>query len=479
MRKSTLRNVVATESNQREFFESPRRDLRLPASVVKPSRTVVLFELLGAAAVAVLATGVQRFAWWPVLIAALVLVCWVNELARLPLYERTTSFRGLRRCAGVVMSVLLAAVCLGWIDDAALRRGAVTAGLCLTVPLVLRLVRRLRHTQCRTLLVGDSIAVSHLITSWRTSGEAMPVGICLVEPDDDTTDPPGRTEIMGVPVLGKLEDVPLVAEGRLVHRVVVAPGPVLSAYDVRRIGWALEESRIEVAVAAEVHGAVARRIEPRVVAGRLLLSVRPPHQSVVSGFVKSTLDRLVGTVLTLLALPLIVVLAIMVRIDSPGPGLFRQERVGRGGKRFTMYKLRTMCTDAEVRKTELAELDQGAGLLFKIPEDPRITRLGKVLRQASLDELPQLINVMRGDMSLIGPRPALPSEVNEYDDWIRRRLSIKPGMTGLWQVSGRSNLPWNQAVRLDLDYVDNWTLGGDLSIARRTLRAVARREGAS
>jgi lipopolysaccharide/colanic/teichoic acid biosynthesis glycosyltransferase len=143
-----------------------------------------------------------------------------------------------------------------------------------------------------------------------------------------------------------------------------------------------------------------------------------------------------------------------------------------------MFKLRSMSVDAERLQPQLMAMNEGAGLLFKLADDPRITRLGTVLRRTSLDELPQLLNVVLGQMSLIGPRPALPSETDQYDDWIRRRLTVKPGMTGLWQVSGRSRLRWHESVNLDLDYVDNWTLRGDLEIASRTIGAVARSDGA-
>ncbi len=162
-------------------------------------------------------------------------------------------------------------------------------------------------------------------------------------------------------------------------------------------------------------------------------------------------------------------LVVAVRCDSSDPGIFRQVRAGKQGRPFTMFKLRTMSVDAEERQAELLDRNEGAGLLFKMAADPRVTRIGQLLRRTSLDELPQLLNVVLGQMSLIGPRPALPSEVDQYDDWIRRRLSVKPGMTGLWQVSGRSRLLWNETVRLDLDYVDNWTLSRDLAIAARTV----------
>ena len=170
--------------------------------------------------------------------------------------------------------------------------------------------------------------------------------------------------------------------------------------------------------------------------------------------------------------------ALMVRMTSAGPAIFRQERVGRFGEPFQLYKFRTMVVDAELKKAALASQNDGNGLLFKVRSDPRVTRTGAWLRRWSLDELPQLLNVLKGDMSLVGPRPPLPDEVARYTDYVRRRLVVKPGITGLWQVSGRSDLPWEEAVRLDLRYVENWSLSLDLVILLRTLTAVCRGAGA-
>ena len=176
--------------------------------------------------------------------------------------------------------------------------------------------------------------------------------------------------------------------------------------------------------------------------------------------------------------PALLVLSVAIRTDSPGPVLFRQVRVGRNGRPFVMFKFRTMCVDAERRLTELHRQNEHDGVLFKIRDDPRVTRVGRWLRRLSLDELPQLLNVVRGEMSLVGPRPPLPVEVDAYPEDMRRRLVVRPGMTGLWQVSGRSDLPWEEAVRLDLRYVENWSLSLDLVILLRTLTAVARASGA-
>jgi exopolysaccharide biosynthesis polyprenyl glycosylphosphotransferase len=213
-------------------------------------------------------------------------------------------------------------------------------------------------------------------------------------------------------------------------------------------------------------------------AGLGLLHVRPSRHRGPARAAKAALERLAAVVLLLLLAPALLALAYAVRRGSPGPALYRQTRVGRAGVPFTMYKFRTMSADADLYLPELADLNTADGVLFKIRQDPRITRLGGVLRRYSLDELPQLLNVVLGQMSLVGPRPALPDEVERYSHDARRRLAVKPGLTGLWQVSGRSDLSWSDTVRLDLRYVDNWSVGLDLLILCRTVRAVLDHRGA-
>ncbi len=181
---------------------------------------------------------------------------------------------------------------------------------------------------------------------------------------------------------------------------------------------------------------------------------------------------------SLVATPVLLLLAAAVRLDSPGPALFRQTRVGQDGREFTLWKFRTMVPDAEDRKSDLVDENVDDDVLFKVRNDPRVTRLGVFLRTFSLDELPQLLNVVRGEMSLVGPRPHLPQEVEAMDGGTRRRHVVAPGMTGLWQVNGRSDLSRDEAHDLDTYYVDNWTLSGDLSILARTIRAVLGRKGA-
>ena len=194
--------------------------------------------------------------------------------------------------------------------------------------------------------------------------------------------------------------------------------------------------------------------------------------------VKDGIDRVAAGLALLLLSPVLLALTLAVRLDSRGPALFRQVRVGRDGATFTMFKLRTMTHDAEERLVEVMGLNESDGILFKVREDPRVTRLGRLLRRSSLDELPQLLNVLLGDMSLVGPRPPLPAEVAAYVGDTHRRLAVKPGITGLWQVSGRSDLSWEESMRLDLRYVDNWSMTLDLLILGRTARAVLSRRGA-
>jgi lipopolysaccharide/colanic/teichoic acid biosynthesis glycosyltransferase len=180
----------------------------------------------------------------------------------------------------------------------------------------------------------------------------------------------------------------------------------------------------------------------------------------------------------LFLVPVFLVIAVLVKVTGPGPVLFRQTRVGKDGAEFRMLKFRTMVHDAEQLKNELTTQNETDGVLFKIKSDPRVTRVGSCLRRYSLDELPQLINVMLGEMSLVGPRPPLPEEAAQYGRVVRRRLVVKPGMTGLWQISGRSDLAWDEAVRLDLQYVENWSLALDMLILWKTVAAVIRGSGA-
>lgn len=260
--------------------------------------------------------------------------------------------------------------------------------------------------------------------------------------------------------------------------VTVLPSADLSGLALRRLAWSLESTGTELVVCSGLVEITGARITVLPVAHSPMLHVTCARLSGPSRVLKGIFDRC-GAVLGLILLaPLLVAIAVAIWVGDRNSPLFRQTRVGRNGREFTLYKFRTMVPQAEALKAGLAGLNENDGLLFKMRSDPRVTPLGRVLRRYSLDELPQLLNVVRGQMSLVGPRPPLPAEVREYAGDTRRRLVVKPGLTGLWQVSGRSDLSWAESVRLDLRYVENWSLAYDLAILWRTARAVLGRSGA-
>ncbi|GAA1935289.1 exopolysaccharide biosynthesis polyprenyl glycosylphosphotransferase [Nocardioides hwasunensis] len=286
-------------------------------------------------------------------------------------------------------------------------------------------------------------------------------------------------EPMGeLPTYVGFEGSPAVAHHHRADALVVLPGARLEPAEVRRLHWSLEGVGTELYLGTGLLDVEPQRTRVVSSAGLDVLHVTHPVLDGPRRLLKDVIERSVALVAFVLALPLLAVLCVAIRRETPGPALFRQQRIGRDGVPFTMLKLRSMGVEAEDEKSGLVAHNEGDGILFKIKLDPRITRLGAKLRRYSLDELPQLWNVVRGDMSLVGPRPALPSEVARYDVDPRRRLVVKPGVTGLWQVSGRSDLTWAQSVRLDLRYVDNWSLRLDLAILARTVRAVLGHRGA-
>lgn len=258
--------------------------------------------------------------------------------------------------------------------------------------------------------------------------------------------------------------------------VLVVPGPGLFGRQVQRLAWQTERLGVPLLIDTRLVDVTPTRARPLRVGALSLVHVAHARRDGALRLVKHAWERMAAAVALLLLSPLLLLTAAAIRLDSSGPVFFKQRRVGRLGATFTMLKFRTMCVDAEARLAELAPRE--GHVLFKMACDPRVTRVGAFLRRYSLDELPQLINVVRGEMALVGPRPCLPSELAKYDDDPLRRLVVRPGLTGLWQVSGRSDLSWEESVRLDLDYVDNWSLGRDLAIVARTVRAVLGHSGA-
>lgn len=246
----------------------------------------------------------------------------------------------------------------------------------------------------------------------------------------------------------------------------------------RRLMWSLEGTSTELFLGPGLLDVSRTRTRVAAAGAVPMIHVRPAVLTGRGRLVKDVAERLAAGVMLLAFAPVLLLAMAAIRLETPGPALFRQVRVGRGGRPFTMYKIRTMTADADVTKVSLEGRNECDAVLFKLRRDPRVTGWGRLLRRYSIDEVPQLLNIVKGDMALVGPRPALPAEVEQYDDDARRRMLVKPGLTGLWQVSGRSDLSWKQSVRLDLRYVDNWSVMLDLVILCRTLRAVIGHVGA-
>ncbi|QEV16670.1 sugar transferase [Streptomyces alboniger] len=289
---------------------------------------------------------------------------------------------------------------------------------------------------------------------------------------------PDGDQLEGVPVVGRLADVAGHVRRDGYRVVAVTPDPHWSPDRLQRLAWNLEGSDAEMVVAPVLMEVAGPRLHVDAVLGIPLLRVSMPTFSGGRRVVKGVVDRLGAAILLILFAPLMVLVGLLVLLDSRGGALYRQRRVGKDGREFTIFKFRTMVAGAHGARAALTDRNEGAGLLFKLRRDPRVTRVGAVLRRYSIDELPQLFNVLGGSMSLVGPRPPLPEESAAYGPDIRRRLLVKPGLTGLWQISGRSDLPWEEAVRLDLRYVEDWSLALDTVILWKTLRAVLQGQGA-
>ena len=325
----------------------------------------------------------------------------------------------------------------------------------------------------RVLAVGNPESLACVIPALaRDSGSGYEiVGAC------SNTD---AATLHEVPVVG-----PESSATELAHRLdvdtVICGGSDMGSGGVRRLSWALERTGIDLIVVPSLHEVSAPRVTDRAINGLHLLLVEPPHFTDAQVIMKSVIDRVLGVVLLAVAAPIMGIAAYLVKREDGGPVLLHQTRVGIDGREFAMLKLRSMVANAEALRDEIVVQVEDAvdrGPMFKERNDPRITRIGRVLRRTSIDELPQLINVVRGDMSLVGPRPPLPHEVTRYTTVSRRRLLVRPGMTGLWQINGRSDLTWEDTIRLDLYYVENWSVTFDLLILFRTARAVLRQTGA-
>ncbi|WP_225978595.1 sugar transferase [Gandjariella thermophila] len=349
------------------------------------------------------------------------------------------------------------------------------------------LLRRWLHRQRQdgrcllpVLAAGSVATVRDLIARTRKSPHLgwRVDAVCTVDGRGVDGDGQGGDHVDDVPVVGRLTEVADHVRRGGYRVVAVTPDPHWSPDRLQRLAWHLEGSEAEMVVAPVLMEVAGPRLHVSGVLGIPLLRVSLPTFTGVRRAVKEVVDRVGATVLLMLFAPLMMLVGLLVMVESRGGAFYRQRRVGKDGREFTIVKFRTMVRDADALRAQLADRNEGAGLLFKLRKDPRVTRVGAVLRRFSIDELPQLFNVLTGSMSLVGPRPPLPEESAAYGPDIRRRLLVKPGLTGLWQVSGRSDLPWEEAVRLDLRYVEDWSLALDAVILWKTLRAVFYGEGA-
>jgi exopolysaccharide biosynthesis polyprenyl glycosylphosphotransferase len=457
--------------------------------------TAVLIDVVAASAGAVVAQ-IGRFGiapndralayWWGSLALP---VLWVLAVLISRAYENrflASSAEEYRRVINAAVGLIAGIAVVSYLMKTEFARGYVVLALPITMGISLlgryTARRRLRRARKQgkylqdVLVVGHEWAVLDLVAELRRNPDSglNVVGACV---------PGGRGSRqmadMEVPVIGDLNQVVesvkrVGADVLAVTTCVEFGGP-----ELRRVCWALENSDVEIVVAPALIEVAGPRLHIRPVAKLPLLHVEKPELTGARRVIKNVFDRSAAAAALLFFSPLLIVVALMIRLTSRGPALFRQTRVGSQGKPFTIYKFRSMYADAEARLNELqAQNERREGLLFKIKNDPRITPIGRILRRYSIDELPQLINVLKGDMSLVGPRPPLPVEVAQYSDDVRRRLLVRPGVTGLWQISGRSDLEWVESVRLDLRYVENWSLIYDFEILWKTFYAVLRGAGA-
>jgi exopolysaccharide biosynthesis polyprenyl glycosylphosphotransferase len=284
--------------------------------------------------------------------------------------------------------------------------------------------------------------------------------------DDDPAK--ASTDIGPIKAFGPIENVPQVVKENAIDVVMVTLPWQYHRKIVRLVGEA-EHTGVRAAVVPDLFQLSLGGVQVEEINGIPLISIKQTTLTGMNQVIKRAFDLSVTIPALIVSAPVCLLVALAIRLDSPGPVLFRQVRVGRHGEPFVFFKFRSMRQNAETELENLRELNEASGPLFKIRDDPRQTRVGRFIRRTSLDELPQFFNVLRGEMSLVGPRPGLPSEVTSYQDWQRRRLEIQPGMTGLWQVRGRSDLTFDEMVMLDIYYGENWSLGTDMAILVRTI----------
>ncbi|WP_426184785.1 sugar transferase [Microbacterium sp. TWP3-1-2b2] len=395
----------------------------------------------------------------------------------------TAEYRGIAHASGLAIGMMaFVAVLLDW--DSMRITVLITLPMGLLGLLMSRwswrrwLSNQRRHGRftSRTLVVGNRDEVEYVARALHPSatGGYQVVGATLLDGNAREL----QLDHSSVPVLGNYDTVAQVAIELNADTIIVAGRPERDPDFVKRLSWELEGTAAELVLSNRLADVAGPRLSFVPVDGLPLIKVQIPTYEGAKHLLKRALDVVVSAIALVPIIVMTPALALLIKLDSPGPVFFFQERVGRDGKPFQIVKFRSMHADAEQKLAALKAQHDGAGLLFKLKDDPRITRVGKVLRKLSFDELPQFWNVLLGDMSVVGPRPPLPSEVSDYDGTVSRRLYIKPGITGLWQVSGRSDLSWDESIRLDLRYVENWSVITDLQIMWRTARVMITPKGA-
>lgn len=457
---------------------------RHPEAGISPAaalRKVQGALLAVAATVGVPVLGVAVALGYPSL--AVTAACWlVAEAAIVRLWrhldELGTAVAVLRRHALYAMSACVVGVVLKT-PDSALRALFLLGGLGVLQAGALLAAKSARGQRAlgitappSVLIVADSSTARQTIEDRAGVTSSTVVGVCLVGGSDKTI------SVAGVPVLGSVDDIVSIVKHLNIHEVAVRLESPLDNEWIRQLQWSLESLGARLTLVTRLSHTRASRVKVKHVGNALVMGIAQARPTGMMRHLKAAAESFLAALGFVVTLPLLMLCAVAVKLDSPGPAFFRQVRVRDNHRTFTMFKLRTMSVDALERRGELDDANEVGGGLFKMKADPRVTRVGRVLRKLSIDELPQLLNILRGEMSLVGPRPALPSEVATYDDRARRRLGVKPGLTGLWQVSGRSRLSWEESIALDIDYVDNWSPGRDVRIAIETIRAVVVKDGA-
>jgi exopolysaccharide biosynthesis polyprenyl glycosylphosphotransferase len=422
-------------------------------------------------------------------VSLVVVPVWLISLAIGGAYDRSllgSSTDEYSKVASVAASLLTIVCAASFLGSVALSRGLIAIffpSLIVVAVLGRFVVRKALHRRRgtgrdlrRVVVVGDRDAATHLnehlsracFAGYRVVGAYVPGG-ADADLDGDAALPP---------VLGQPDQLVADLDSIDIDAIAVTGHGLFHAESLRSLAWRLHGTGIQLLMAPDLVDIAGPRIVSRPAGGLPMLLVEEPRTAGPAQLVKTVTERVIAMLALALLSPLFLTAALLVKLTSRGPVLFRQARVGRDGHLFEMLKFRSMVEGADGQRHGLAEQNEHDGPLFKIKDDPRVTPVGRRLRRFSIDELPQLWNVVRGDMALIGPRPPLPDEVALYGGDIARRLMVKPGITGLWQVSGRADISWTEAVRLDLYYVENWSLTMDLAIIAKTAKAVLAGSGA-